>query len=122
MVVVLFAVGGLLAGVFAQQAVDAGIRATGSQVLALGGVVTLPVAIGLVAAVVTFGVLYRHAEASAFLDSVLTELTKVSWPSRDETTQNAFIVVGASAFFAGLLAVYDFGWARITGLFLFTSG
>jgi len=53
---------------------------------------------------------------------VVSELKRVTWPTREETIGNTGIVVGATLFFATLLASYDFLWAKLTGIFLYTTG
>ena len=87
-----------------------------------GGFVTLSWVVGLVGGVVGFLLLLRSQKASSFTDETLTELGRVHWPPREETLNNTGIVVGATAFFAGLLAFYDFTWAKITEFFLYSSG
>lgn len=77
---------------------------------------------GLVAGILGFVLLLRDERARSFTDSVVTELRVVSWPSREETTSNTGIVVGASLLFASILAVYDFVWAQVTEIFLYSSG
>ncbi len=120
-VAVLFIIGGVLAGVFSRSlAIAVMAYAALEDVLVVG--VAMSTLIGLVVGAVTIGVLLRHAVATAFTDSVLEELKLVTWPSREETFSNTGIVVGATLFFAALLSTYDFMWAKLTGLFLYTTG
>ena len=89
---------------------------------ALAGPLTLSWLLGIVAGVIGFFALMRHPKSSGFVDETISELRKVTWPSRDETMGNTGVVVGATVFFSLLLAVYDFAWAEITQLFLYSSG
>jgi preprotein translocase SecE subunit len=118
-VVVTFVAGGALMGVFVHHLVDAALRAAAMEVPAVLSALTAPVLAGLVAGVLTFFILLRHERARAFVDSVVTELYSVTWPSREETTSNTGIVVGATVVFAALLAVYDLAWGKVAEFFLY---
>jgi preprotein translocase SecE subunit len=82
---------------------------------------SLSTGLAAVAGVATTWLLLRRADATEFVASVVDELTKIHWPSRDETVNNTTIVVATTIFFATLLSVYDFAWARLTGFFLFSG-
>ncbi len=120
-VAVLFIIGGVLAGVFFRSL---SLAVMGYAVLEDPLLVGLPAStlIGVVAGIVALVVLLRNEKASTFTDSVVSELKRVTWPSREETFSNTGIVVGATVFFATLLSTYDFLWAKLTGLFLYTTG
>lgn len=121
-VAVLFVIGSILAGVFARSLVLA-IMGYGSYPNPLlGGLVPLSTLIGVIVAIVSMAVLLRNEKASVFTDSVVAELRRVTWPTREETFGNTGIVVGATIFFATLLSAYDFFWAKLTGIFLYTTG
>jgi preprotein translocase SecE subunit len=87
----------------------------------LGGVVSSSVAASLVVGVALFFGLLRYKKAMFFVDSVVVELKKSAWPSREETINNTMIVIGATAFFSVLLALYDFVWSKVAGFFLYTG-
>jgi preprotein translocase SecE subunit len=118
-VVVAFVAGGALMGVFIHQLVDASLRAAGMEVPTVLSALTAPVLAGLVAGVLCFFALLRNESARSFVDSVVSELYRVTWPSREETTSNTGIVVGATVLFAALLAVYDLAWGKVAEFFLF---
>ena len=44
-----------------------------------------------------------------FLKDVKVELSKVNWPTRDQTIQYTAVVVGVSLFLAVFLGLVDFG-------------
>lgn len=118
-VVVTFVAGGVLVGVFVHQLVDAALRAASLEVPVVMSALTVPVLAGVVAGVVAFLVLLRNERARFFVDSVVSELYCVTWPSREETTSNTGIVVGATVVFAALLAVYDLAWGKVAEFFLY---
>jgi len=47
-----------------------------------------------------------------------TELKKVAWPTKKETTKHTLIVIGLSLFIAAFLGVLDFAFSKILTLFL----
>ncbi|MDP2308238.1 MAG: preprotein translocase subunit SecE [Pseudomonadota bacterium] len=118
----LFIIGGILAGVFARSLVLAVMGYAALQDTLLGGLVPVSTLIGIVVAITALAVLLRTERARSFTDSVVTELQRVTWPTREETLGNTGIVVGATIFFATLLSAYDFLWAKLTGIFLYTTG
>ncbi len=77
---------------------------------------------GIVAAIATFFILNRHPLAVSFTDETITELRKVVWPDKEETVRSSTVVVVFTLIVAGALAGYDFVWARLTSIFLFTEG
>lgn len=117
-----FVIGGLASGYLVRSALRSvmGNFATEDQMIA--GVLPVSMLIGIVAGLVGFFVLLRNERAVLFTDSVVTELESVTWPDREETIGNTGIVVGATVFFSVLLAVYDFGWAKLTEIFLYSPG
>jgi preprotein translocase SecE subunit len=121
-VAVLFILAGVLGGVFARSLTLAVMGYAAFQDPMLGGVAPVSTLIGLVAGVATLGLLFRNQRALAFTDSVVGELRAVTWPTREETFGNTGIVIGATVFFATLLSAYDFLWAKLTGIFLYTTG
>lgn len=120
-VAVLFIIGGVLAGVFFRSLVIAVMGYAVIEDPLVAGIAASSIA-GAVAGVITVFVLLRNQVASTFTDSVVSELKRVTWPTREETISNTGIVVGATIFFAVLLSTYDFLWAKLTGLFLYTTG
>jgi preprotein translocase SecE subunit len=121
-VTALFIIGGLLAGVFFRSLTVAVMAYAVLEDPLLAGVAPLSTLLGVIAGVVALFVLLRNEKATAFTDSVVNELRRVTWPSREETLGNTGIVVGATVFFATLLSSYDFLWAKLTGIFLYTPG
>ena len=80
------------------------------------GPVTSTTAIALVLGAVTFFGLLRNKKAVTFSDEVIDELSKVTWPSKDETLRATTTVVVTTLLVAALLGVYDFLWANLMAL------
>lgn len=117
-----FFVGAVLAGVFARQVCAAVAQALRVELPSVAGLLDAAAVVGLVVGVVAFLVGLRHEVATSFVDSVWTELAEVSWPSRDETSRNTSVVLGASILFSVVLFAYDTGWMFLLKLAGFTAG
>lgn len=70
---------------------------------------------------VTFVVLNRHPKVVSFCDASITALREVVWPDKEETIRFTNIVIAVTLFIALALGLYDYLWAEITQLFLFTE-
>jgi preprotein translocase subunit SecE len=53
-----------------------------------------------------------------FLKEVRTELTKVSWPSREQATRLTLIVIAASVVAAIFLSAFDLLFTKLTELII----
>jgi preprotein translocase subunit SecE len=60
--------------------------------------------------------LYRHEKSHRLVTEVVSELTKVTWPSRRETYASTIIVVITSLIAAAIVGSFDFVWSAITDL------
>ena len=69
-----------------------------------------------------FVILNRHPLVVSFTDEVIEELRRVTWPDKDDTVQSTIVVVGVTLFIAGALGLYDYVWAEVTQVVLFTKG
>jgi preprotein translocase subunit SecE len=71
----------------------------------------------LVGAIVFF-VLYRNEQANQFMNEVVTELARVTWPTQKETT-NATIIVLVAVLVSGMvLGLLDYIWTSLLKLVL----
>ena len=70
---------------------------------------------------VTFVILNRHPKVVSFSDASITALREVVWPDREETIRFTNIVIVITLFIAFALGLYDYLWAEITQIFLFTE-
>lgn len=109
----LYALAGLAGGFLVYRA--------GAQVVAyrhlqdplLVGFMPLTGLLGILAGVAVAFALFRNTKATEFVSSALEELSHVTWPSREETTTNAGIVIGAALGLGALMFAYDTGWSFI---------
>ncbi len=62
--------------------------------------------------VVLFTILYRSDSANQFMHEVVTELSRVTWPTSKETWGNTWIVLIAVLVTSVFLWVLDTLWAR----------
>lgn len=69
-----------------------------------------------------FVVLNRHPLVVGFTDEVIEELKRVTWPDKEDTVQSTVVVVGVTLFIAAALGLYDYVWAEVTQVVLFTKG
>lgn len=60
--------------------------------------------------------LVNYPRFADFLVSVEAEMSKVSWPSRDELYRSSVVVLVVMFFLAALLFAYDFAWNRVLTL------
>jgi preprotein translocase subunit SecE len=69
----------------------------------------------------SFLILNRHPLVVSFANEVVDELRKVTWPDKDDTVQNTVIVIGVTLFIAFALGLYDYVWAEVTQIVLFSQ-
>ena len=77
---------------------------------------------GIVVAALSFALLNRQKTAVAFTNEVIDELRKVAWPDKQETLRSTLVVVVFTVVVAGALGGYDFIWAQLTEMVLYTEG
>jgi preprotein translocase subunit SecE len=87
----------------------------------IAGLINATSLAGIVTGVLTFLILNRHPLVVKFTNEVITELRKVTWPDREETIRSTTVVIGTTLFVAAMLAIYDYVWAEITSVLLFTE-
>ena len=59
---------------------------------------------------------YRNARVQVVANDVVGELAKVSWPTREETTASALVVIVTSIIAAVIVGSFDTIWSAITDL------
>jgi preprotein translocase subunit SecE len=72
-----------------------------------------------IAAVIGLGgavALYRNERVHTLVTDVVTELAKVTWPTRNETYASTVVVIVASLIAAALVGAFDFVWSNLTNL------
>lgn len=69
----------------------------------------------VLAAVISIG-LYKAPKVHQFSSEVATELSKVSWPNREDTWRQTGVVILVSVIAAIILGIFDAIWLGITNL------
>jgi preprotein translocase subunit SecE len=69
--------------------------------------------ISLAAGLILFAVLYRNDRANRFMDEVMNEVSRVTWPSTKETTSATFIVIIMVLISGLILGALDYFWALL---------
>lgn len=87
----------------------------------LGSYVTLTTLLALVLAIILTFYLYRKPGTFSYLSEVVVELTKVTWPSMDETKRSTVVVIMFTVLLSAYLAVFDWIWKIVTD-FLISPG
>jgi preprotein translocase subunit SecE len=85
--------------------------------VALGGsgqVQTLATAIAAIVGIVTGVLLYRHPRVNPLAHEVASELSRVTWPSRQETYTSTVVVIVTSVIAATYLGLFDTVWSAVT--------
>jgi len=82
------------------------------------GPITLSSVLGIVVGAVAVLTLLRNQRAVTFTDEVIGELSKVTWPTREETIKASYTVVVTTLMVAVLLGFYDFIWKNLADLVL----
>jgi preprotein translocase subunit SecE len=59
---------------------------------------------------------YRNEKSHRLVVDVVSELSKVTWPSRKETYASTIVVVVTSIIAAAIIGSFDFVWSAITDL------
>ena len=121
-VVLSFIATAVLVGVSAQAALVSGFGQFAVPDTRVLGLVNLSTVLSVGLSALTFMVLIRNEQAVQFTDEVVEELSKVTWPTRDETVRASTTVVVTTLFTAAVLGGYDYLWKQVADLVLFTAG
>jgi len=62
--------------------------------------------------------LWRHPRVNRLAIEIVTELSKVTWPTRKELSASTVVVIVVSIVASIILGVFDMMWAKITDLIL----
>ena len=87
----------------------------------LFGLVSTTGVISVAVGLLSFFMLIRNEEALRFTDEVVRELSRVTWPSKEETTRSTMVVIVTAIFVAGVLGIYDLVWKNVADMFLFAN-
>lgn len=120
-VVLSFVIGGLLTGLVVQSAAVSGFAQFAIPDTRFGPF-TLSSVLAVASGAITMIALLRNHRAVAFALEVVEELSKVTWPTREETMRASTTVVVTTLLVAALLGMYDFLWKNLADLVLLTEG
>jgi preprotein translocase subunit SecE len=73
-------------------------------------------------AAVTAVVLWRHKKVNTLAFEVVTELSRVTWPTRKELTAAIVAVIIVSIVVSIILGLFDLLWSWVTDLIYFGKG
>jgi preprotein translocase SecE subunit len=65
---------------------------------------------------ITFLILYRNDDANQFMNEVMLELSRVTWPTQKETTSATFVVIIMVLISGAVLGLLDYFWTYLMKL------
>jgi preprotein translocase subunit SecE len=78
----------------------------------------MSIIIGVLAGAGTALYMWRHPKVNRLAVEVVTELSKVTWPTRKELSASTVVVIVVSIIASIILGVFDMFWAWATDLIL----
>lgn len=88
------------------------------QVRRLPGIAMIREFLPVIVGIVTFLILNFNSRIGSFLDEVVSELKKVTWPSRDDVVKSTVVVLVCVVFASFVLAVFDIAFGKLISYFL----
>ena len=83
------------------------------QVRRLPGIGVLREAVPVLLGATAFIVLLKHVKANAFMDDVVAELKKVTWPGREDVSKSTTVVIICILIASFILAGFDVLWGKV---------
>jgi preprotein translocase SecE subunit len=108
-------------GIAARAGLSAGFAQFGLADDLIGGVIGTTTLLSILSGVTIFAVSMRSVALLTFLDEVLAELGRVTWPTRPEAVRAATTVVVTASFLAVVISIYDLIWKNLANLILFNQ-
>ncbi|MGK5084799.1 preprotein translocase subunit SecE [Bdellovibrionota bacterium FG-1] len=69
--------------------------------------------LSVLAGLILFMAMYRHQRANQFMNEVMTELARVTWPTQKETTSATFVVIIMVVLSGMFLGFLDYIWTAL---------
>jgi preprotein translocase subunit SecE len=88
--------------------------------IALGPLTFTSVAALVITVAAVFGT-WNYPKVHTFLMEVIDEVSKVVWPTRQETRDSTMVVIVFVFVIASILGSFDLVWAKLTNLILSSS-
>lgn len=63
-------------------------------------------------------VLFKNAKVNEVLEEVVSELKKVTWPSREDVVRSTYVVMVCILIASVFLAAFDLLWGKVIGILL----
>lgn len=115
-----FLAGALIIGLVIRSACVEGLAIIGWPDPLVLGLINTSTLLAVGGGIAGFFIMLRMEQTVTFVDEVVVELRKIYWPPREETVNSTTVVLIATFTLAASLAIYDFVWAKITSVFLFS--
>jgi preprotein translocase subunit SecE len=69
--------------------------------------------ISVVVGILFFVILYRNEKANQFMNEVVVELSRVTWPTQKDTTSATFVVIVMVIISGMVLGFLDYCWVQL---------
>jgi len=74
----------------------------------------IPVLLGIL----TFTIFMKHKQANLVMGESVSELKKVTWPSKDDVVRSTYVVMICIAIASAFLATFDLFFGKVIGFLL----
>ncbi|OFZ79094.1 MAG: preprotein translocase subunit SecE [Bdellovibrionales bacterium RIFOXYD1_FULL_53_11] len=74
--------------------------------------------VSIVVGAITFAVLYKHEQVNRFMNEVVVELSRVTWPTQKETSSATVIVIIMVMISGLILGFLDYVWTKVVQLII----
>ena len=88
------------------------------QVRRLPGILALREVVPVLVGAVVFGILLKHPRVNSFMDDVVAELRKVTWPGVDDVRKSTTVVIICILIASFMLAGFDILWGKVISFLL----
>ena len=82
---------------------------------------TIVTAAAAIIGVASAFIAYRHPKVKPMADEVAVEMSKVTWPTREETWRNTVVTIVVSIIAAAYLGIFDALWSKFTDIIYTTT-
>lgn len=120
-VVLIHAVGAILLGMSIRAGLVSAVAQFGLVDTQIAGLVNATTIAAVAGAGLELAFALRSVPLLTFTDEVLAEVSRVTWPTRDEAVRAATTVVMTVALMATVISLYDLLWKQLADLILFNQ-
>lgn len=94
------------------------LHSTLYQIRRLPGILQVREILPGVLAIIVFFVLLRNARVNTYMEEVVAELKKVTWPNRDDVVRSTIVVLACILIASVILGVFDAMFGKVMGFLL----